>query len=54
MNKNIWELYKNSERGKKAISIFTINENDNLEEKVRAIYLFCSEYLWGKKELENF
>lgn len=54
MNKNIWELYKNSERGKKAISIFTINENDSLEEKVRAIYLFCSEYLWGKKELENF
>lgn len=54
MNKNIWELYKNSERGKNAITLFTIKENDNLEEKVRAIHSFCSDYLGGKIEEENF
>lgn len=50
MNKNIWDLYKNSKRGKKAISLFTIREDDNLEEKIKEIYFFCSDYLAEKKK----
>ena len=40
MNKNIWDLYKKSEGGKSAISLFTINKYENFEEKVKAIYFF--------------
>ncbi|MGI5975645.1 MAG: restriction endonuclease subunit R [Paludibacter sp.] len=54
MNKNIWDLYKNSERGKKSILLFTIGENDNLEDKIRDIYLFCSSYLGGNSKVDNF
>ena len=53
MNKNIWDLYKKSEGGKSAISLFTINENDNLEEKVKAIYFFCSDHLSEKIEIDS-
>ena len=32
MNKNIWNLYKNSEKGKEAIALFTFDsDKDNLE-----------------------
>lgn len=54
MNKNIWDLYKNSKRGKKAISLFTIREDDNLEEKIKEIYFFCSDYLAEKKKVNVF
>jgi len=54
MNKNIWNLYKNSERGKKAIELFTIDgENDNLEEKAREIFQKYNEY-FGGLEAENY
>jgi len=52
MNKNIWNLYKNSERGKKAIELFTIKDSDNLDRKIRAIYKFCKDFL-GNIEIEN-
>ncbi len=53
MNKNIWELYKNSERGKKAITLFTINENDNLEDKIREICTTYSNGIGGINEVDN-
>ena len=53
MNKNIWDLYKKSEGGKSAITLFTINENENLEEKVKAIYFFCSDHLSEKIEIDS-
>ncbi|WHF52127.1 type I restriction enzyme HsdR N-terminal domain-containing protein [Chryseobacterium gotjawalense] len=54
MNKNIWNLYKNSERGKNAIEIFTINEGEELLEKISKIYDFCEEFVGEKSEKENF
>ncbi len=53
MNKNIWELYKDSERGKKAIALFTINENDNLEDKIREIYINYRSGIGGVNEVDN-
>lgn len=48
MNKNIWNLYKNSEKGKHSIELFTFNrENGNLEIKVRDIFQHYNEYLGG-------
>ncbi len=45
MNKNIWNLYKESERGKEAIALFTFNgENDNLETKAKEIFQKYNEY----------
>lgn len=54
MNKNIWNLYKNSERGQKAIEIFTINEGEKLLEKVSNIYDFCNENAIDESNKENF
>ena len=54
MNKNIWNLYKNSERGKNAIDLFLIKDDDNLEEKIKAIFLFCKEYISDDKDEEWF
>ncbi|MHA3047741.1 hypothetical protein JSO59_010355 [Riemerella anatipestifer] len=54
MNKNIWELYKNSERGKKAIELFTFDgENDDLEIKAKEIFLKFNEY-FGGIAVENY
>jgi hypothetical protein len=52
MNKNIWNLYKNSEKGKNAISLFTISDDDNLERKIKAIYKFCEDFL-GNADIED-
>jgi len=48
MNKNIWNLYKNSEKGKQTIDLFTIrNEDENLEVKAKQIFQKNNEYLGG-------
>jgi hypothetical protein len=53
MNKNIWNLYKNSERGKEAIALFTGNKGDYLEDKAKAIFQKHNEY-FGGMEVENY
>lgn len=48
MNKNIWNLYKNSEKGKDSIALFTFDiENDNLEVKAKDIFQKYNEYFGG-------
>lgn len=47
MNKNIWNLYKNSERGQKAISLFTFNDEDFVDVKAREIFKKYYEYFGG-------
>jgi len=48
MNKNIWNLYKNTEKGKEAIALFTFDSNnDNLETKEKEIFQKYNEYLGG-------
>lgn len=54
MNKQIWNLYKNSERGKNAIELFTIEDEDNLEEKIISIFLANKEYLGNYVDKEWF
>ena len=51
MNKNIWNLYKESERGRNAISIFNFNgiNEDDLEDRVKAVIDFNKKYLGGAK-----
>ena len=44
MNKNIWNLYKNSERGKEAIALFTFNEGGDYVEWITDICSRYSEY----------
>ena len=54
MNKNIWNLYKNSERGKDTIALFTFDcEKDDLEIKANEIYQKYSEYL-GIAGIEDY
>ncbi len=48
MNKNIWNLYKNSERGKEAISLFTFDRNkEDFETKAKEIFQRYNEYFGG-------
>lgn len=48
MNKNIWNLYTASERGKQAISLFTFDsEKEGLDKKVIEIFQKYNEYLGG-------
>lgn len=47
MNKSIWELYINSERGKKAIELFTLKDDDSINYKIKEIYHRYSEYFGG-------
>jgi len=55
MNKNIWNLYKNSERGKEAIALFTFdNEKDNTKAKVELISQKYKEYLGGENAVKYF
>jgi len=55
MNKQIWELYKNSERGKDAIRLFTFDsENDCFEKKVKEIFVKFHKYLGGLSVEEYF
>jgi hypothetical protein len=55
MNKNIWDLYKNSERGKDSISLFTFDcENDDLEVKAKDIFKKYNEYFGGIDDEELF
>ncbi len=54
MNKNIWNLYKNSERGEKAIELFTLEENFDMEKKVSEIFRKHNEYFGGMDAEEYF
>ena len=55
MNKNIWDLYKNSEKGKQAIALFTFdNETDDLEVKAKEVFQKYYEYLGGIKVENHF
>ena len=52
MNRNIWELYKNSERGKEAIELFNFDIGDT-EQKVKYIFRKYNEY-FGGLDLEDY
>lgn len=55
MNNNIWNLYKNSERGKDAITLFTFDsEKDNLDTKAKEIFQKYNEYFGGIACEDNF
>lgn len=55
MNKNIWDLYKNSEKGKEAIDLFTFDiEKDDLEIKIKNIFQKLNEYLGGVDNVDYF
>ncbi|MFT4015885.1 MAG: hypothetical protein QM668_02885 [Agriterribacter sp.] len=48
MNKNIWNLYKSSERGKAAIASFAFDiDNDNIETRAKELFKKYNEYLGG-------
>lgn len=48
MNKSIWNLYKNSERGKDSVALFTFDsEKDRLEVKAKEIFQKYNEYFGG-------
>jgi len=48
MNKNIWNLYKNSERGKEAIALFTFDSSkDYIDTKAKEIFQKYNEYFGG-------
>jgi hypothetical protein len=48
MNKNIWNLYKDSQRGKEAIALFTFDDKkDELKKKIGDISKKYKEYLGG-------
>ncbi|MRI63875.1 restriction endonuclease subunit R [Ornithobacterium rhinotracheale] len=52
MNKNIWNLYKESQRGKDAIALFTFRENSDVIDWARGIINRYEEYLGGDGVLE--
>ena len=54
MNKQIWNLYKSSERGQNVIALFSSWDEENVEDKISAIFNLCKEYLGGKQEEEHF
>ena len=55
MNKNIWNLYKTSEKGKQAITLFTFDsEKDDLEIKAKEIFQKYNEYFGGVKVEDYF
>ncbi|HXH99171.1 MAG TPA: hypothetical protein VNI52_02800 [Sphingobacteriaceae bacterium] len=55
MNKNFWDLYKNSERGKEAISLFTFDkEKDDLEIKAGEIFKKYNQYFGGIEDESYF
>lgn len=55
MNKNIWNLYKNSERGKESIALFTFDsENGDLEVKAKEIFQKYNEYFGGRRVEDYF
>lgn len=50
MNKNIWNLYKDSDRGKETISLFNLNiDNANPEAKTKEFFQRFNEYLGGNE-----
>ncbi len=54
MNKNIWNLYKNSERGRQVISLFTFDrDKDYLDVKAKNIFQKYKDYLGSLKKAED-
>lgn len=53
MNKNIWNLYKSSERGKNAIDLFTFKDDDFIDVKAGEIFKKYNEY-FGGIDVENY
>ena len=65
MNKNIWNLYKNSERGKNAIDAFLLQKSiiieiddlekiqNEIEKKLKSIFQYCHKYI-GYLSEENY
>ena len=53
MNKNIWNLYKNSERGKKMCELFSFGDTDFLDEKAKQIFRKFNEYLGTEEDYFN-
>jgi hypothetical protein len=49
MNKNIWNLYKNSERGQETINLFTFKKDIDDLEWVENIFKKYSEYFGGEE-----
>ena len=55
MNKQIWEMYKTSNRGQEAIKLFTFDsENDDLEKKAKEIFRKFNEYFGGSSVEDYF
>jgi len=55
MNKNIWKLYQNSERGKDAIALFKFDNNKyDLEIKAKEIFQKYKEYYGRKTDEDSF
>jgi hypothetical protein len=55
MNKNIWNLYKNSERGKASIALFTFDSNKaHIDIKAKEIFRKYYEYLGGIETEDYF
>ena len=55
MNKGIWNLYKDLERGKKAIVLFSFDsEKDNLEVKAKEIFQKYNEFFGGTTVEDQF
>lgn len=52
MNKQLWELYKESERGKNCIALFSLETNDSYE-SVNKIAEFLSQPQFGNNELNG-
>lgn len=54
MNKNFWNLYKDSKKGKEVIDLFTFDsENDDLELKAKQIFQKYNEY-FGGPDVEDY
>lgn len=53
MNKEIWELYKNSERGKEIIDIFTYTDNEYIDTWAERIFTKYIKY-FGAEDMESY
>lgn len=53
MNKNIWNLYKNSERAKEAIALFSYNEEDFLDLRAKEVFKKYNEF-FGGPDVEDY
>lgn len=52
MNKQIWNLYKNSEKGQKAIELFTLKDEGNEIDWAEKIFRKYNEYFGGEETVD--